>query len=361
MNGDPADEAIGYLNSLNRKLKESYPLDGRDAAVRRQYGMTQICINTEGCTAGRTGSCLFCNYPRGRGTDPGRASAAVKEALRTRGPDDRSVLVGASGSILDPSEVSDDVLDAVLDSLSGLKGQRIILESRLETVTDSALRRISERLSGNTVCIEFGLESADPWILKYCLNKHLDLEKVKDAVRRIHGFGFMVTANILVGIPFLTPAEQVFAAAESVRWAMDAGIDDVVLFPVSVRRSTVLDELYSIGAYEPPGCDALVSVLQSIDPSLLDRVSLSWADPSQVDDPVIRVHPRADDPAVYRFFSDFMNEPSSEGRSRILSDYVQGRDMLFPSDGVESESALKKLIMAASELRKRFGDMYQTE
>ena len=195
MNGIPADDDIRFLNALNRELKMGYPVDVRDAVLRRQYGMSQICINTRGCTAGMRGSCLFCNYPRGKGITLETAGSAMDELLNSVKQSNRSVLIGSCGSVLDPSEVPEEILDTILDRLSILKGRTIIFESRLEPITDDTLERIGRTLKSNKINIEFGLEAVDPFILRYCLNKHINLEDVKKKISSIRSHGFTATAN----------------------------------------------------------------------------------------------------------------------------------------------------------------------
>ena len=101
MNGTPDSEDVRFLNGLNRELKMTYPVDKRDAVLRRQYGMSQICINTRGCTAGLKGSCIFCNYPRGRGITRGSAeSARIRSMLM-------EIRTEPSGSVSNPVTVAE--------------------------------------------------------------------------------------------------------------------------------------------------------------------------------------------------------------------------------------------------------------
>lgn len=350
MNGNNPDDSIEYLNALNKRLKESYPTDCRNAVIRRQYGMSQLCINTRGCSAGMTGSCLYCNYPHGHNVDLIGASSAVKNLLDSMEPSDKSLLVGSSGSILDPSEIPDDILNAILEELSALKEKNIIFETRIDIMPLTVLDRIAEHLKGNKITIEFGLESSNPLVLRYCLNKKLNLPKIAETMRTIRSKGFGVTANVLVGTPFLAPQEQIRDSIDSIKWAIENGADDVVLFPVNIRHGTVLKELCDIGAYRPTEYDAIVSVLKWIDCKYLDRISLSWSDPEEVDDPVIHTHPRVNNAGVFRFFREFMSEQSLKGRSTLLSDYVRNINVLKPTQTVNYEKAISLMCSMSTKL-----------
>jgi uncharacterized Fe-S cluster-containing MiaB family protein len=61
-----------------------------------------------------------------------------------------------------------------------------------------------------------------------------------------------------------------------VEWALNNGADKVVLFPLHVKRSTLLAVLHEKGLYRLPSLWSLIEVLSRMSPSLVRRTTISW-------------------------------------------------------------------------------------
>jgi radical SAM enzyme (TIGR01210 family) len=104
-------------------------------------------------------------------------------------------------------------------------------------------------------------------------------------------------ANVLLGAPFLTEAEALASAVDSLRWALEAGTHLCVLFPANVKRWTLQHWLWERGLYHSPSLWSLIEAVHALGPELARRVLLSWysaaitdaENPSQVSDPVLAV------------------------------------------------------------------------
>ena len=320
------ESVYGCMSSLNAECKAGSVFIGAPLSVRRQYGSVQMCITTAGCLKARAGSCTMCSY--GRGVLPGKDElrAALRDVLGTLGGDVRSVLFGTCGSILDRAEFPDELLDVVLDEASLLDpGIRIILETSYTTVNRDILSRIRSRLPDRMIDIEMGLESADPEVLEWSLNKDIDLVAFTECVSMIHSAGFDVTVNILVGSPFLTPEEQVKDASDSLEWASACGADTVVLFPVNIKDGTALKVLYDRGAYVPIPLIRAFEALAPLGPDVLSRVALSWTE----EDPEYgfegTVYPTTCDVCgdIRDTMADMMSRSDGGARAAIISGYLE--------------------------------------
>ena len=317
---------FGPLSKLNRGCKASSPRISSPISVRRQYGSVQICVTTEGCLRGRSGSCTICNYGCGTLPSAEELRGALRHVLDPLPEGTTSVLFGACGSVFDSDELSEDLLDVVLEAAASLpEDVRLIFETAYTTVDDGILRRLERVLGGRRVDIELGLESVDAEVLGYSLNKSVDPEEFESCIRMIHAHGFECTVNIVVGAPFLTSGEQIHDAASSVAWADGAGADTIVLFPVNVKPGTALWELRSWGAYETVPLMRLVETLGDIGPGTLSKVVLSWAEDSPEFGFDGTLYPTTCDRCrdAYGMLGEFMSETDGGVRSAMVSNYLE--------------------------------------
>jgi len=237
----------------------------------------RLWFRTRGCSKDRQGSCTFCNYGGGGPTEPQDIVRGVADGLvEAAALAPQTLLVSPSGSMFDPVEVPPSARHAVLRLIAGTEVPEVICETRAETVTDGVLAEWVGALAGKRTYVELGLESADPWISTWCLNKTLDRADYVAAVERTRAHGVGVITNVVVGTPFLEPQEAVEDAVRSIRWALAAGSTSVALFPLHVRGWTVLERLWRSGQYAPPSLWSLVEVLHRLGPDAVDRVTISW-------------------------------------------------------------------------------------
>ncbi len=225
---------------------------------------------------------------------------------------------------MDRREVPGAVSAYVLDRFSDLECPRVIVETGLFTIDDSTLRFLRDHLPGHSVEIEFGLESSDPEVLRYSLGKRIDLEQVQVKTALAHSYGFTMVANIVLGAPLLNYDEQVDDAARSISWALDSGADGVVLFPMNVRKGTLLELMHRRSLYDTIDYLAVVEVLSKLDDRCLGAVSLSWSDLHQTVDPSIVDSPSYEGcPDIFAFFNEFMSIEDTIERRRLVEGFMR--------------------------------------
>jgi radical SAM enzyme (TIGR01210 family) len=202
---------------------------------------------------------------------------AVREGLRGLPPScDATLLLSASGSMFDDWEVPDSARERIFELVRQVKTRAIVCESRAEFITDVGVRDFVAVFEDREVGIGLGLESADPWLLKFSINKALSLADYVSAVKILRGQGVASAANVIVGPPFLTAAEAIDDTIESVRWAFENGVDQCVLFPAHVKRHTLAEWLWRRGMYAAPSLWSLVRVLYRLGPQMMSDVTISW-------------------------------------------------------------------------------------
>ena len=124
--------------------------------------------------------------------------------------------------------------------------------------------------------MELGLESSSEFVLKNCVNKNMMPEEFIRAVNVIKEEGILVTANVSLGVPFLDEKRQLEDAKKTVRWALDIGVNTVVVFPLHIKPGTLLSYLYKENLYDCVSLWSLVEILKDVDETERSKVQISW-------------------------------------------------------------------------------------
>jgi len=200
----------------------------------------------------------------------------AREALASldRVPD--MLEVGPYGSMLDDQEVPPKVRREIYRLMKSVSAPFYAIFTRFDTITEDKLEELVEHFEPTEMSVDMGLETSDPWKLKYCVNKALEIGQIISAVKLLKRYNLYSAAYILLGVPFLTSAEMIDDTLSSVLWALSNSIDYAVVFPVHVKPWTVVRWLYEHDLYEPISLWDLVEVLARIPPKLLTQVGISW-------------------------------------------------------------------------------------
>ena len=237
----------------------------------------ELWFRTAGCTWDKQGGCTMCNYGASQRPSTESAIASVRAGLAELPDPIEELMISPSGSLLDPVEVDPAVRREVYALAERRQVGRFLLETRSEYVTDETMAELRDsQPSGRALAIEIGLESSDPWKLRYCVNKGHGPEDFVRAVEVARRHGVEVYANVCLGTAFLSPLEALEDAHDSTLWALNHGASHVVLFPLHVKPYTLLDNLSQEGRYSTVSLWSLVEILHRLDPALLPRVEIAW-------------------------------------------------------------------------------------
>ena len=277
-----SEERNPFLSHVMNRLRARRPYLPADrpyyVRVDRAANQTfaQLWFMTRGCTWDRQGACTMCNYGHAPTIDVDSMVASVRGGLRQLPSIVDELFVSPAGSMLDLVEVPSEARRQILELLAKHPAGRISMEARAETVTPEVAEELAHAFTNKTVSVGIGLESSSQWVLKYCVNKLSLIERFRSATEALRENGVGVYANISLGSAFLSPSEAISDAVQSVRWSLDAGSRIALIFPMHVKRYTLLDWLYSRGAYEPPSLWSLIEVLARTPVEVLGRVNISW-------------------------------------------------------------------------------------
>jgi len=276
---DLAAQLMSRLGIEMKRNRERY-WDREDYVVRRSRRRgndeASLFFRTEGCRYDARGGCTMCDYSVGPPTTSEHMIDSVRRGLEDLPVDLRCVLVSPSGSLLDEDEVPLEARQGIFDLLGATRYPEIAFETRAEIIGDTAMRDCRTRLGDRSVRVYVGLESSDPWVSTYALNKDLEGSTFIRAMATLAANSAYGVANILLGAPFLSASEAITDAEATVRWALQAGARDVCLFPCHVKRWTQIEWLYENGAYRPPSLWAFTELLARLGPEIAQRVEIAW-------------------------------------------------------------------------------------
>jgi radical SAM enzyme (TIGR01210 family) len=270
---------IGQMGVAIKRDRERF-WDTHDYFIRqgRRQGLNEALIffRTRGCRHDAKGGCTMCDYSAGPPTTAKHMVDSVERALAELSSDIDSVLVSPSGSLLDSWEVPRRAREGIFDLLARSPISRIAFETRAETLDSDVVAKCREALGGKHIRVYVGLESSDPWVSTYAINKDLDLACFRRAMSTLHGHSMTGVANVLLGAPFLDEREALEDTETTVRWALANGAEEVCLFPCHVKLWTQVHLLFQHGLYKPPSLWSMVEVLSRLGKSVGPRIELAW-------------------------------------------------------------------------------------
>jgi len=268
-----------------------------------------LWFRTRGCGHDRIGGCVMCDY--GAGPDsvtPDEMINSVRQGLETLPTNLYHLLVSPLGSFLDEWEVPKAARIGILQLMNNTYYESFSFESRAETINDWLVSECCSLLSFRPLKVYVGLESANPWISKYCINKALSLDVFEHGIRTLSDHDVQSVSNVILGTPFLSPNEQIQDAVQSVLWAFSRGTTECCLFPTHVKKWTSLVWLYQMGLYSPPSLWSYVEVLRLLGPDICSKIELSWYSTHKYQDPNLVFSPTTCDQCyetVIRYLDSF--------------------------------------------------------
>ncbi len=271
-----------FLDRVCAKLKEQRPLltsENFNARLERVNGVpfVNLWFRTRGCRHDHHGGCTMCNYDASWPVSAREMIGFVREGLASLGADENiMLLVSPSGSMFDEWEVPTEAREGIFQLVLETKCRSYTCETRADTLTEDHVRDYASLFNDREACIEIGLESANPWVLMYCVNKALSLDDYRQALVLLHKYQVVSLTNVMLGSAFLSTREAIEDTVQSVKWAFSQGTDQCVVFPAHVKRWTLLQWLWEHSLYSPPSLWSLVEVLARLGPQLTPRVTISW-------------------------------------------------------------------------------------
>jgi putative oxygen-independent coproporphyrinogen III oxidase len=227
--------------------------------------------------AARCGYCDFNTYvPGGDGEDEfaayvRAALAEIRLARRVLGPAAPrlgTVFFGGGTPTLLPPDLLAALLDEIRDAFGLSDGAEVTTEANPETVSPAMLGVL--RAAGFTR-ISLGMQSAAPHVLAALDRRHTPGRAVAAAAQaREAGFEH-VSLDLIYGTPGETEADW----DASLRAALDAGVDHLSAYGLTVEPGTRLHARVRAASTRAPDDDSLAARYRAAD-ALLDDAGLRW-------------------------------------------------------------------------------------
>lgn len=196
-------------------------------------------------------TCVFCDlwqYTLDGPTPPGAIPAQISRAFEEVGepPAGATVKLYNASNFFDDKAVPRADWPAIAELLGSFS--RVVVESHPLLVGDSCVE-FAKQLEGRLE-VALGLETVHPVALPR-LNKKLTLESFERATSLLNSVGVGIRSFVLVGAPYIPPAETVDWAIRSVDYAQRRGSEMVSLIPVRGGNGE-MQRLADQGIFCPP-------------------------------------------------------------------------------------------------------------
>ncbi len=283
-----------FLDVIGRHLhryRPTVPDNFNSTTYIERYGnksYLDIYVRSRGCRHNYRGGCTMCDYWASAGFDLSKMADHAKQALDKIDFSPTQFVFGPSGSLFDEWEVPASVRRQFYAMLKPVNAKLYEFFTRAETITEDKVNEIANYLEPSSVSIEMGLETSDPWKLKYCINKAIEPGQITKAVKIIKRAGFSSCAYIMIGVPFLTASEAVADTISTIKWAFEQEIDYCAIFPVHVKPWTIVYWLYEHGYYDPVSLWSVLDILSVFSPRELEHIGISWHRPRPVTHPLYK-------------------------------------------------------------------------
>lgn len=262
-------DRVDYWNSNNFVVRKS---------TYKGYSEAGLWFRTRGCTMDRMGNCTMCNYSGGPETSVKQMISYVEQGLQEIPEKVHSLLISPSGSFMDELEVPAAARDAILQRIYNKGCHTYSLETRSETISEANVSAIRRSLGDREVLTYMGLETASQWVSMYSLNKGLDIKSFTRSTATLDSYGIHTIANVLLGAPFLSQRMAIEDTLNTIDWALThKGVKRCCLFPVNIKKNTVIDWLFQKRHYSPPSLWSLVDVLLRLGPEVAsNKIEIAW-------------------------------------------------------------------------------------
>lgn len=298
------------MNNINTKLLEiSKKCKEQENGLEQLYitrnNGKQVCFFSKGCQFSEKGFCIMCNYGKGISLiTKNKLKIALDEIFHNYSKNEKipMMLFGTNGSIFDTHEMPEDCFDLLLDYISQYNIEQIYFETFYTTITKKILSKIKQKLKKSNIYIELGFESSSPNIREKALLKFINNDIFTEKIRLIHSFGFFVTTNVMLGIPFLNEKESLDSALQSINFlTQTVNVDEIVIFPLNIKKNTLLEKIEQ----QPIHLISILELIKNLNDNVIDKILFSWYDTTH-DNPIIK-HPPISCPKCYNYIVNLVN------------------------------------------------------
>jgi len=251
----------------------------------RPYFLPLIILRTKPCSwLLRSGGCTTCNYQfvaalSDRSVTDEQIISQTKWALEKLRPLERYpyIHISSAGSFLDPTEISDQVLVRICQLFDEAGVQILGFETRPEYLLNKRRLKLVRDGFSRSFAVGVGLESVNDFIRNVCFNKGFEIDLFVKAVQALRDHDMEFFSYVLLGKPFLTVAEDVQDAVETIRFSLQQG-GLALLMVANLQEYTLTHWLWERNEYKLPKLWAAIRVLEMLEPEERMKVAIKAID-----------------------------------------------------------------------------------
>lgn len=282
----------------------------------------QIYIPSKGCKY----ACIMCNYGFNHPIREKEILKALDVICYRLNPSAQTIILEASGSFLDDREIPRELQEKIISRVAKTNVPRVQIETHYKTITEERLVSIKRILEGKEVGVELGLESTNPEVIQI-YNKDIDLQGLLDTIWLCDRHGIEVSLNVMLGAPLLTIQERMEDTINSVNWILQKcpKSTTIVLFPLNIKKYTLIRYLYEMGRYEAVYDWEFIEVLSKLPKEALSRIYISWwgnrCNEFHGEEAIIKpIHCDDCHDKLMKFYNSFVKSETSADKARLISD-----------------------------------------
>lgn len=265
------------LRKMNRQIREKRPVLSTQelCSIFISGNLLEIGFLSKQCKNDLSGSCLMCDY--GYMHQIGAVEDYIKEmkAILTKYTDGIDyLLLCTNGSFFDSYQISDEILIAILMEAQKCTIPNIIIETHYKDVTKEKLDIVNQIIH-KPVTIEMGLETINQKFQNAFFMKGIKIKEYLSTIYLIKEYNHNVDLNIMLGLPLLSPNQQIKDTIDTIEWTVQHGCIPV-LFPINIKYYTFLRYLYDKELYEPIPLWMVIMVLDNISDKALENIVIAW-------------------------------------------------------------------------------------
>ncbi|MFW9951056.1 MAG: archaeosine biosynthesis radical SAM protein RaSEA [Candidatus Thorarchaeota archaeon] len=168
-----------------------------------------------------------------------------------------------SGSFLDEKEISKSVRNYIFQKIMSVSNiTEIVIESRVEYITEKSVNEIKTLSDGKYLEIAIGLESTDDYIRNNYINKGLKFQNFLEAVKLIKKYKLGIRIYLLFKPPFLNEQAAIDDCVKSIRELTNLKVNTISINPVNIQKDSFVEYLYRFNRYRPPWFYSLFKVFR---------------------------------------------------------------------------------------------------
>ncbi|MCP4763128.1 MAG: archaeosine biosynthesis radical SAM protein RaSEA [archaeon] len=237
-----------------------------------------IILRTIACEWARSesGGCTMCGYFNDRGPDTitqeqilaqiNSAFEKQSDTLSEKIEQNQKIAIKifTSGSFLDNNEINPETREKIFKKISEYNNiTEVIVESRPEFISKEKILPLKNIIGNRIFEIGVGLESSNKFIREILINKGFSLQDVENSIKIAHESGVLIKAYLLLKPPFVSEKIAIQDAIQTIKKAIEIGVDSISLNPVNIQANTIAEYLFFRKKYRSPWIYSVIQVFRS--------------------------------------------------------------------------------------------------